>query len=82
MVPAFVSCVFGLSIFPSDLEKVCLNGMGLRRKEDKYQEGRERARPGKDSVILPILRGQSRGKEVSGMGYTRQGSIPHGRGKV
>lgn len=82
MVSAFVSCVFGLSILPSDLEKVCLNGMGLKRKEVKYQEGRERAHSGKNSVILPMLRGQSGGKEVSGMSYTRQGSIRHGRGKV
>lgn len=77
-----LSCVFGLLFLPNDPEKVFLKGMGLKRKEDNYQEGRERALPVKSSVSPPMLIGQSGGKKVSGMSYTRQGSIPYGRGEV
>ena len=71
----------GLWLLPNDPEKGCLKGMGLKMKEDKYQEGRERALPVKTSVSLPMLIGQTGGKKVSGMSYTRQGSIPYGRGE-
>lgn len=76
------SVVFALLFLANDPEKFCLKGMGLKRKKDKYQEGRERALPVKTFVSLPMLIRQSQGKKVSGMSYTRPCSIPYGRGEV
>lgn len=79
MVSAFLSYVCGLLFLPNNPEKVCLNGMRLK-KEDKYQE--EKDLPVKTSMSLPMLIMQSRGKKVSGVSYTRHGSIPCGRGEI
>jgi len=81
MVSAFLNCGFGLLFLPNDPEKICLKGMGLKRKGEKYQAGRERALPAKTSVSLPMLAGQREGK-VSAMSYIRQGSIAYGRREV
>lgn len=80
MVSAFLSYVCGLLFLPNNPEKVCLNEMRLKKKEDKYQE--EKDLPVKSSMSLLMLIMRSRGKKVSGVSYTRHGSIPSGRGEV
>lgn len=41
MVSAFLSYVCGLLFLPNNPEKVCLNEMRLKKKEDKYQENKK-----------------------------------------